>query len=166
MDNSQAFFLKPNGKSWYFNSCRKFFGVPDGAYLYAPDSFDVQLKIERNKDFITQHLIYRKFGEIEKGYSYFLKNEALCGAELKQMSNLSEELLSHVEYEHCIQKRNENFQLLHKALKQKNLFHFKESGRGVPMAYPFLPKNTIQHQQLWEKGLYIPILWKDVLHEW
>ena len=38
IDNTQAFFHQPiDPKSFYFNSARKFFGVPDGAYLYGPN---------------------------------------------------------------------------------------------------------------------------------
>lgn len=162
-DCSQAFFFKPNGNSWYFNSCRKFFGVPDGAYLYAPEHFPIQLHEEKNENFTMEHLIKRKLGNVSGGYPFFLENESLCGSEIKAMSILSEDLMSHVDYELCIEKRNENFNVLDNALSVKNNFKYKETGKGVPMAYPFLPGKKILHQQLWDKGLFSPILWKDVL---
>jgi hypothetical protein len=37
VDNSQAFFCPPATQTDTFYSCRKFFGVPDGAYLFTSD---------------------------------------------------------------------------------------------------------------------------------
>src|SRR4029453_8685374 len=34
VDDTQAFFRRGRRSSWSFNSARKFFGVPDGAYIY------------------------------------------------------------------------------------------------------------------------------------
>src|SRR6476661_1734204 len=36
VDCTLSFFTVGNGRSWFFNSCRKFFGVPDGSFLYVP----------------------------------------------------------------------------------------------------------------------------------
>ena len=34
IDNAQAFYSKHQDRAYSFNSARKFFGVPDGAYLF------------------------------------------------------------------------------------------------------------------------------------
>ncbi len=40
VDNTQAFYAKPIAGIDTFYTCRKFFGVPDGAYLYTDKRLD------------------------------------------------------------------------------------------------------------------------------
>lgn len=70
-DCTQAFFTKGNGRSWFFNSCRKFFGVPDGAYLYPPDSIQVEPVESNNETYTLEHLIKRFNGHVQEGYAAF-----------------------------------------------------------------------------------------------
>lgn len=163
IDASQAFFNKGNGTSWLFNSCRKFFGVPDGAYVYPPNHLQRLDAIEKNKQYQTEHLLQRFKGNVKEGYSYFQENEAMCGAGISGMSLLSEQLLSHVNFEMCLQKRKENFNMLHTHLKNTNQFQFEEHTASVPMAYPYLPLKKINHHSIWGKNVFVPILWKDVI---
>ena len=165
IDNSQAFFYKGHRFSWSFNSCRKFFGVPDGSYLYAPldKQKDLDAQFDKNTNYTIEHLLKRFNGSINEGYPFFQENEKCCNAEIKEMSLFTEQMLSNVNFDFCIQQRNENFSFLHQHLSQHNAFNWVHNNKAVPLAYPFLPKKKIPHSTLWNKKVFVPILWKDVL---
>lgn len=163
VDCSQSFYVKGNGNSWYFNSCRKFFGVPDGSFLYVPSNQTASEPAESNKNYIVDHLAKRLEGEISEGYIGYQKNEALCEAELKKMSQLSNRLLSHINYDLCAAKRKKNFSYIHEAFKSENTFLIEEDQDAVPMGYPLLFEKPISHKLLWEKSVFVPIYWNDVI---
>ena len=48
VDNTQAFYAKPIKGIDTFYSCRKFFGVADGAYLYCSQSLDIELEQDQS----------------------------------------------------------------------------------------------------------------------
>lgn len=109
VDNSQAFFSMPIVGSDTFYSCRKFFGVPDGAYLYLDGADPVNLPIDRSVDRFI-HLLERIDDSAEVGYADFKKNDdALTGQPIMRMSRLTESLLRSIDYKHTIKKRRENF---------------------------------------------------------
>ena len=88
IDNAQAFFSEPLHNVDTFYSPRKFFGVPDGAYLFT----DKLLKTDLERDISINrinHLLKRtEFGP-ESGYSDFLQSEdSLSNKPIKKMSNL------------------------------------------------------------------------------
>ena len=87
VDNSQGFFEKGYEGIWSFNSARKFFGVPDGAYLYSP--FPIEVRFQRNTAIKYDHLIQRLLGNQERAYDLFLENEDSLNSDLKNISRLS-----------------------------------------------------------------------------
>ena len=163
VDCTQAFFMKGNGRSWFFNSCRKYFGTPDGSHLYTPDGIDINESFEPNEEYTTDHLVSRFNGDARKGYKSFLKNEQLCGIGLKAISKLSEYLLSHIDYESIIQSRRENFQHLQSLFDEYYLSNSETDNEAVPMFYPVYREQTINRQKLSEQNLFIPTFWADVL---
>ena len=50
VDNTQAFYAKPIPGSDTFYTCRKFFGVPDGAYLYCDKDLDEKMEQDYSYD--------------------------------------------------------------------------------------------------------------------
>ena len=48
VDNTQAFYDLPVNSIDTFYSCRKFFGVPDGAYLYCDRQLDMELEEDQS----------------------------------------------------------------------------------------------------------------------
>ncbi len=166
VDCTQAYFLKGNNSSWYFNSTRKFFGVPDGSDLYVPDGYTLTEKYQQlanNTQFITQHLIDRFNGDTQHGYEYFKQNEVLNGGDVYAASKLTQYLSSHINYKDAITKRKKNFDYLHKRLKQSNQLNIGNL-TGVPMLYPYLPYNFIEKKELWRKNIFVPILWDDCIN--
>ena len=72
VDNTQAFYAKPIDGIDTFYTCRKFFGVPDGAYLYIDTKLEGDFEQDTSYDRMT-HLLKRIDLSAEEGYADFRK---------------------------------------------------------------------------------------------
>lgn len=165
VDDAQAFYAEPLEGIDTFYSARKFFGVPDGAYLYT----DKPLRQEFEQDCSYNrmaHLLKRIDLGPEAGYQDFRTNEELlCNQEIKRMSKLTEALLCGIDYESAKRKRRENYVVLDNALKDSNLIHLKMDEDAVPMVYPYLTKDKSLRQRLIDNKVFVATYWPNVL-EW
>ncbi|WP_223833655.1 hypothetical protein [Pedobacter riviphilus] len=119
IDNAQAFFCKPVNDCDTFYSCRKFFGVPDGAYLNISSTLGLNLKQDQSIDRFS-HLIKSIDINIEEGYAdYIENNKQLCNNEIKRMSVLTETILSSIDYGKYAEIRRKNFAYLNEHLGRK-----------------------------------------------
>lgn len=159
IDNTQAFFEKKYGNTISFNSARKFFGVPDGGYLYGIKLNDV---FPPNDNFIADHLFMRLDERQESAYKFFQENERIQNCDLKMVSHLSKKILASIDYGSIAQKRIRNFKLFAEAFNAVNNIH-SELEDQIPFCYPFLPSATIQKEKLFDRNIFIPTLWKDVI---
>ena len=158
IDNSQSFYEKSYSRLWSFNSARKFFGVPDGAYLYSPSV--IKTNFPRNKNIICDHLFQRLNGEQEKAYDNFKKNENLLNSKLQNMSIISEAILANIDYQMISKKRKENFNYLNSVLKSSNFFNLPNRINSTPLCYPYLPQRIIDRTKLHNLNLFIPTYWE------
>ena len=55
-------------------SCRKFFGIPDGAYVSTDNKLNIELEIDLSKDRF-KHLLGRYEGEAPDYYKKFKTND-------------------------------------------------------------------------------------------
>lgn len=163
VDCTHAYFAKGNGISWFFNSCRKFFGVPDGSFVYAPNGVTVSEATTSNEAYTLEHLVNRFNGHAREGYAVFLQNEQLCGAEISGMSTITRHLLSHINYAAVIEKRRQHFDYLHMIFKNQNQFAAIDIQEGVPMMYPLLLSKSINRPALYNQDIFIPTFWEEVL---
>jgi len=164
IDNSQAFFEKPIKGVDTFYSPRKFFGVPDGGYLFTDKRID--LNLDQDLSFLRmQHLLVRLDNGAENGYSLFLGNEKELGKiPLRNMSNITRSLLCNIDYKTSKQKRNLNFRYLHNALKEKNELTVDVKNINSPMVYPFLCRDGKGLKpKLLQKKVFVPTYWGSVL---
>jgi hypothetical protein len=114
VDNTQSFFTPPKLKTNTFYSCRKFFGVPDGAFLYAKTPIKIDLPLDTS-DTRMEHLIESIEYDTAESYHLFVEAEnELSKQPIKAMSKLTEALLKNIDYPFCIKQRNSNFAFLHK----------------------------------------------------
>jgi len=164
VDCTQAFFAKGNGVAWFFNSCRKYFGVPDGSYLYPPEGVRMRPIEMQNEEYLFDHLLKRFNGHPGEGYETFLKNEVLAGNDVSNISKLSEYLLSQIDYDNVAATRRNNYQLLHDHFKSVNLFNAALPADSVPMSYPLLLDKIFDKQPLFAESIFIPTFWKDTLY--
>ncbi len=164
VDNSQAFFKKPLNDIITLYTCRKFFGVPDGAYLYIDKLLEEDLPVDISYNRMNFLLGRFELGA-EKFYSeYVNNNEFFSNEPLKKMSKLTENLLRVVDYDFVKKARTKNFQKLNENLAGINELQL-ENIEGA-FAYPLLISNGIEvKSKLIKKKIYIPTLWNDGLEK-
>lgn len=165
IDNSQAFFEKPLAGIDTFYSPRKFFGVPDGAYLFT-DKF-LQTELSRDNSVARfSHLIKRIDEGAEAGYPDFqANNDALKGQSIKEMSSLTKALLCNINYDKVIKIRKQNFLFLNENLKESNELKMTEDHDFVPMVYPYVTvKGKNLKQYLIKKKVFVATYWPNVFN--
>ncbi len=162
IDNSQAFFSRPLLNTDTFYSPRKFFGVPDGAYLYT----NKKLEIEHEHD-NSEHRFSHLIGRIEKSpveyYNAFKDNDAsLKNQQIKQMSRITKRLLQNIDYETIALKRRANFIFVNNALSKNNEIKITVNENMVPMVYPFLTSNGSEiKKRLIKNDVFVPTYWPN-----
>lgn len=162
IDNTHDFFRKRQYSCWSFTSARKYFGVPDGAFLYTPIAIDTGF--ERFNNFSLTHSVERLKGNQSAAFKRYQEYEEGLDSTIARISLLSERMLSLVSIDEVIRKRRENFRVLHELLGGMNQFSFShKSDDDVPFAYPFLPAQPVQKDRLYRDSIFIPTLWADPL---
>lgn len=164
VDDTQAFFRRRAGTLRSFNSARKFFGVPDGAYAYGPGVEDVQ-PAGVNDTVSVEHLITKLIGQSEVAYRQYVSAEAAVSSEPLAPSSLSRRLLRSIAYSDVRAARRENFVMLHDLLGGLNTLHanFALDADAAPFCYPLLPARGSFHEALWRRRIFVPRLWPDVV---
>lgn len=161
VDNSQAYFQEPLSNIDTIYTCRKFFGVPDGAIVYE--------SLKSNNQYV-QDVSYDKMefllGRFEKNankfYSAYVNNNKRFENEpIKSMSKLTRNLLNVLDYTNIENKRSKNFDFVNEKLKDYNKLVVK-CPKG-PFMYPLYVNNgKIIQKKLIQKKIYIPTLWPAV----
>jgi len=161
IDNTQAFFEGPVQGCFSFNSARKFYGVPDGSFLYAPGELD--LKLEDNTDVTLDHLNQRAAGDMENGYRAFQAAEAKVTTEVRGMSRYSKETLKRLPHRRICEQRRRNFEQYATALAGWNTLSTALPPNAVPFCYPFLPERKNDRRRLYEQQIFVPTFWPEVI---
>lgn len=164
VDNTQAFFQRPLPHIDTTYSCRKFFGVADGGYLYT----DAIIK-KYSIDVSAQRMLF-VLGRYDEGASAYFKeasanNEVFSNKEIQMMSRLTHNLLRAIDYEEAAMKRKNNAEYLHEHLKSINQINVR-----IPFGmfmYPLIVSSSIRgarlRQKLQQAKIYVPCLWPDTL---
>ena len=163
VDNTQAFYAEPVEGVDTFNTCRKFFGVPDGAYLYTDVKenyiFDQDVSYDR-----MSFLLKRLDLGAEAGYADFREQtERLIGQPIKRMSNLTKRMMQGIDYETIAKIRRANYNYLNRHLSTSNQLHLPMEGNAVPMMYPYLTADSALKKRLIEEKVFVPTYWPNVL---
>ncbi|CAM3212070.1 hypothetical protein [Sporolactobacillus spathodeae] len=164
IDNTQAFFEQPIAGTNTIYSARKFFGVPDGGYLYTDSA--KRLKLAPDTSY------YRCDGllkQIDQGHDsalpLFVENEDYlnqCG--MKAMAPLTRRLLQSIDYPRMLASRNENFRFLHEVLGKYNTLTIFGKTLNGPLCYPFLVDHgDVLKDVLLKNGVYVNDYWDEVL---
>lgn len=165
VDNAQAFFAEPISGIETFYSARKFFGVPDGAFLYTSKLLEQDIEQDVSYERMA-HLLKRIELGAEAGYLDFKKNDDyLCDVSIKMMSKLTESLLKGVDYELAKKKRRENYSVLDAQLGRTNKIHLELDTNSVPLVYPYLTDDTALKQKLIQHEVFVATYWPNVF-EW
>ena len=143
IDNSQAFFCKPIDKCMNVYSCRKFVGVPDGAYVIGKNAHLYINEYEQGYSSDTSLFLLQRieYGCEGKAYQSRSINENRVNTEnILKMSKLTQTILDGTDYVFIKQKRIENFRIACKLFNDINkinpLKYFDQD--TIPMVYPLV----------------------------
>ena len=173
LDYTQAFYSEKgnryddtNIQCDTFYSCRKYFGVPDGAYLYTDCFLDEELLQDESFErmgFLTKRIDRSP----QEGYADFHANDKmLASVGMKQMSRLTESMMKGVDYTSKANKRIHNFQVLDKELRDSNRFKWDMDDGTVPLVYPYYMEDGANlRQKLIDNQVFCARYWPNVL-EW
>ena len=164
VDNAQAYFDKPvNGIDTLY-TCRKFFGVADGAVLFT----DKRLEQKLQQDESFQRMLFL-MGRYERTASEFYSlmlenNHRFAGEPVMRMSRLTENLLHSIDYELIKGIRTNNYRYLASKLSQINQLKLKDAEGAF--AYPLMIPDAVSMRKLLiEHKVYVPTLWPNVLQQ-
>jgi hypothetical protein len=164
IDNTHDYFSLPITNIDTIYSCRKYFGVSDGAFLYTNTTINRDLPIDESYDRM-RYILGRYERPASEFYNSFVMNDKLFEVEpIKQMSKLTYNLLHGINYTAVQERRSANFKILTRLLGDMNLLEIHEEN-GTFM-YPLLLRNGSKvREKLLQQKIYIPILWSNVLDE-
>lgn len=162
VDNCQAYFQLPVSGIDTLYSCRKYFGVSDGAILYTDKKLERELSIDESHNRMT-FLLGRFERSASEFYAGYVDNNRIFNNEpIKTMSRLTKNFLSGIDYDKVRQIRYTNFSYLHSELKAINKLQL--SCPNGAFMYPLYIENGAKiRKKLQEKKIYIPTLWPAVL---
>jgi len=161
VDNIQAYFQKPCTGIDTIYTCRKFFGVTDGAFLYSDIELDETLEVDCSWSRM-EHIV----GSFECGASAFYSNyqsseEDFENMPVRTMSRLTDNLLRGIDYNVVEEKRTENFRYLHSKLSDLNKLNLTVP--DGPYMYPLYINGGAEiRKELQKIKIFIPTLWPDV----
>lgn len=163
VDNTQAFYSKPIEGIDTFYSCRKFFGVSDGAYLYCDKRLDCELEQDQSWERMD-YLLKRIDVSPEAAYGDFREqSKNLKDNPIREMSPLSHRIMMSIDYDKVAERRRENYMRLDEALCHKNGIKLPLVTDAVPMVYPFLTEDDSLRQRLIVNKVFVAQYWPNVL---
>lgn len=160
VDSAQAFYQPRVQGIDTIYTCRKFFGVPDGAYLYTDAD---RLSLKKGYSYDKMRFLHGRFEKsANEFYNEYVENNSLLQTEpLQLMSGLTQNLLRGLDYNGIAEARTRNFKYLH-----DNLININKLDLKMPygaFTYPLYIKNgSIIREELRKRKIYIPILWPNV----
>ena len=173
LDYTQAFYSEKGNKyddksiqCDTFYSCRKYFGVPDGAYLYTNCYIEEELPQDESFERMT-FLTKRIDRSPQEGYADFHTNDkGLATVGMRKMSRLTGGMMRSIDYPSKANKRIHNFLVLDNALRDSNRFKWAMDYGTIPLVYPYYVENgTKLRQHLIANEVFCARYWPNVL-EW
>lgn len=131
LDYTQAFFSRPIDGIDTFYSCRKFFGVPDGGYLYTDAIADFEL--EQDESYTRMDSLVKRIDlSPEAGYDDFHRtSNEFHQIPIRRMSKFTKRMMQGIDYGIAALRRLDNYNLLRKQLGGRQLNYGE-----IPMIYP------------------------------
>lgn len=164
VDYAQAYFDVPIKDIDSLYTCRKFFGVADGAFLYTNSVLKNRFILDESFKRMN-YLLGRYEKTAGEFYTEYVENNKTFEKEpIKLMSKLTRNLLHSFDYERIKKIRTDNYTYLFKELNGIN--HLKLRQIEGAFAYPLMLENAhIVRKRLIDNKIYIPILWPNVLQD-
>ncbi len=161
IDWAHAFFDNPIKIDRIYNiySAKKFFGIPDGAYLVSNSVMSTMEALSESCDFADYLLL-----SYEKGTNaaYIRKKQIdkQLASNYTGMSKLTKGLLQNVDYKRVRIQRESNYKQLFDAFC--NINELSLPIKAVPYQFPLLllQKGREIKKQLIDNHIYVPTLWR------
>ncbi len=161
VDNAQSYFQMPLPHVDTLYTCRKYFGVADGAFLYTDAKLEEELP--QDESFERMRFLMGRFERTASEFycEYVANNELFYREPIMRMSKLTDNLLHGIDYDQVKAIREENFLFLHSHLGGLNGLTLSE--KSGTFMYPLLLENGAEVRKRMQKAkVYIPTLWPDV----
>ena len=161
VDNAQSYFQPPIPGVNTLYTCRKYFGVADGAFLYTDTVLDEEFP--QDESFERMRFLLGRFERTASEFygEYAANNEFFAAEPIKRMSKLTQNLLHGVEYRRAKRIRHNNYSYLHQNLGKKNKLRL--TAQPGTFMYPLLLANGAEiRKRMQARKIYIPTLWTDV----
>lgn len=149
-----------------FTSLRKWFSVPDGAYILAKEESNYSKSLFSNPVYAA----YKASGNLLKNHKDIIGDdislelikfgEELMDKEYRyQCSDLSKELIKHIDTDQAKSVRLKNAKFLHDGLTKLGINHLYDSD-SVPLFIPIITeKRDSIRSMLFENKIFCPIHW-------
>ncbi len=162
IDNCHAFFEEPMLGVHNVYSCRKFLGVPQGAFLVA-ESFDAGFQewepvIDPSYEYLQ---IAAKEGS-DKAYPLYLAHEEDLTFQCGKMDPLVQAAIGGIDLEAVKAIRSNNLQVLREQLAQYELSSIDKVA-PYPVWFPLYVEDDNLRDRLIESRIFVPRLWKRIL---
>lgn len=168
IDDVQAFYSNDYRMADYtFISLRKWFPVPDGAFVFCNDNRIEQLhRFDGHNNFAK----YKFAGNILKNFADIIcddialelikKGEQILDLDYKvEASGISNRIMSNLLLKDIADRRRDNGNYLHEKLSEWNIPHIYKEG-CVPLFIPiFISNRDIVRKRMFENGLFCPVHW-------
>ena len=161
LDYTQAFYSEPIIGIDTFYSCRKFFGVPDGGYLYTDAQADFAIAQDESYTRMSS-LVKRIDISPEAGFQDFHDiSSTFHEMPIRKMSNFTKRMMGGIDYEHAVRCRIDNYNTLQQQLGGRKL-NFGE----VPMVFPYTSEAGQElRRNLIANKVFVAKYWPNV-DEW
>lgn len=158
LDYTQAFFACPIDGIDTFYSCRKFFGVPDGGYLYTDAVADFEIRQDvswTRMDSLTKRIDLSP----EDGYDDFRRcNGLFRSMPVGYMSRLTRRMMQGIDYRKVADRRRANYRFLLEAFGGNRL-----RGEDVPMVFPLeVSDGQKLREHLIRNRIFVARYWSEV----
>ena len=170
IDNSQAFFCEPIDDCLNVYSCRKFMGVPDGAYVIGNnaekylDEYDQGFSSDTSS-FLLQRIEYGCEGKAYESRS--INERRIDSEDIMKMSKLTRTILDGTDYEFIKSKRIQNFKISCSLFSEINkidpLIYFDD--KTIPMVYPLVVEDDELINRLQKSKHFQGHWWSYLLKE-
>ena len=167
VDEAQGYFREPWERADTLYTCRKFFGVADGAFLGTKDGETLGRDLPRDESHARMGFV---LGRAERPASEFYaeskaNNARFASEPVKRMSLITESLLAGVDYGFVKARRERNWKVLDGALGDANLLwrHVDRRVPAGPYMYPLLVNYPGEIREIMASaGVFIPMLWPNM----
>lgn len=160
IDRAHAFFEAPIVADHIHNvySAKKFFGVPDGAYLISNAAI-ISAETMTDACEYSGYLLCAYEQGTNAAYTAKKETDGILAVKYSGMSRLALGLLQNVDYGKVKQRRINNYRLLRLAFEDRNSLYLSE--KSIPYQFPFLIKKQGRgiKKKLIQEKIFVSTLW-------